>query len=239
VIALIDYGAGNLTSVRKALTALGADFATPARPDECARFSAVIVPGVGNFAATSALVGRWRDAIADTVRGGTPLLGICLGMQWLFEGSDEAPEVPGLGMLEGRVTRLRGDAEAGLKIPHVGWNALKFRGPEGSAPRPGISGARPGISGADLSGPRSRMLAGLADGAHVYFTHSYAAPVTDACVAATTHGEAFAAVVERDNVFGVQFHPEKSSDAGLQIIRNFLEVAGHVPAAPRRAEAEC
>jgi len=221
VIALIDYGAGNLTSVRKALTALGAAFATPSQPEECARYSAVIVPGVGNFAATSGLVGPWRDAIAETVRRGTPLLGICLGMQWLFEGSDEAPEVPGLGVLEGRVTRLRGNAEAGLKIPHVGWNALSFRGPTGSAPRP------------------PRMLAGLDDGAHVYFTHSYAAPVTSACVAATTHGQTFAAVVERDNVFGVQFHPEKSSDAGLQIIRNFLEVTRSLSAAARRAEAEC
>ena len=228
MIALIDYGAGNLTSVRKALTALGADFAIPARPEECARFSAVIVPGVGHFAATSALVGPWRDAIAETVHRGTPLLGICLGMQWLFEGSDEAPEVPGLGVLEGRVTRLRGDAKAGLKIPHVGWNALNFRGPAGSAPHRPL-----------LSGPRSRMLAGLADRAHVYFTHSYAAPVTDACVAATTHGDTFAAVVERDNVFGVQFHPEKSSEAGLQIIRNFLEVTRSLSAAARGAEAEC
>ena len=235
MIALIDYGAGNLTSVRKALTALGADFAIPARPEECARFSAVIVPGVGNFAATSALVGPWRDTIAETARCGTPLLGICLGMQWLFEGSDEAPEVPGLGVLEGRVTRLRGNPGAGLKIPHVGWNALNFRGPEGSAPQR----HNHTMSGADLSGPRSRMLAGLEDGAHVYFTHSYAAPVTDACVAATTHGETFAAVVERGNVFGVQFHPEKSSDAGLQIIRNFLEVTRTLPAAATRAEAEC
>jgi glutamine amidotransferase len=199
VIALIDYGAGNLTSVRKALTALGADFATPARPEDCARFSALIVPGVGNFAATSALVGPWRDTIADTVRRGTPLLGICVGMQWLFEGSDEAPEVPGLGVLKGRVTRLRGDAEAGLKIPHVGWNALDFRG-------------------------TARILKGLPSHSHVYFTHSYAAPVTDACVAATTHAHPFAAIVERDNVSGVQFHPEKSSDAGLQIIRNFVDI---------------
>lgn len=222
MIALIDYGAGNLTSVRKALTALGADFATPAKPEECARFSALIVPGVGNFAATAALVGAWRNTISATVRRGTPLLGICLGMQWLFEGSDEAPEVPGLGVLKGRVTRLRGNAEAGLKIPHVGWNALNFRVPEGSAPR----------------GP-SRILAELPNSAHVYFTHSYAAPVTDACVAATTHGETFAAVVERNNVFGVQFHPEKSSDAGLQIIRNFLEVTRSVSAAAHGAEAEC
>jgi glutamine amidotransferase len=214
VIALIDYGAGNLTSVRKALTALGADFATPARPEECSRFSAVIVPGVGNFAATSALVGRWRDTIAETARRGTPLLGICLGMQWLFEGSDEAPEVPGLGVLEGRVTRLRGNPDLGLKIPHVGWNALDFR-------------------------RTARILSGLEPHPHVYFTHSYAAPVTDACVAATTHGETFASVVERGNVFGVQFHPEKSSDAGLQIIRNFLEVTRTLSAAAPRVEAEC
>jgi glutamine amidotransferase len=135
-------------------------------------------------------------------------------MQWLFEGSDEAPEVPGLGVLKGRVTRLRGNPEAGLKIPHVGWNALDFRG-------------------------TARILSGLEPQSHVYFTHSYAAPVTDACVAATTHGETFAAIVERGNVFGVQFHPEKSSDAGLQIIRNFLEVTRNLSAAAPRAEAEC
>jgi glutamine amidotransferase len=214
VIALIDYGAGNLTSVRKALTSLGAEFATPAAPAELSRFSAVIVPGVGHFAATEALVGPWRDAIGAAVRGGTPLFGICLGMQWLFEGSDEAPEIPGLGVLPGRVVRLRGNAEERLKIPHVGWNALQMR-------------------------PDARILARLEPGAHVYFTHSYAAPVTDDCVAATTHAEPFAAVVERGNVFGVQFHPEKSSDAGLQILRNFLDLTQGSPAVARRAEAGC
>jgi len=214
VIALIDYGAGNLTSVRKALTALGAEYATPASPDELARFSALIVPGVGHFAATSALVGPWRDTIGAAVRAGTPLLGICLGMQWLFEGSDEAPDVPGLGVLPGRVTRLRGNAEERLKIPHVGWNALDFRG-------------------------TARILAGLEPHAHVYFTHSFAAPVTADCVAAASHAETFAAVVERGNVFGVQFHPEKSSEAGLRIMRNFLEVARGSSAEARSAEAEC
>lgn len=200
MIALIDYGAGNLTSVRKALASLGAEFATPASPEECSRFSALIVPGVGHFAATAALVGPWRDAIGSAVRSGTPLFGICLGMQWLFEGSDEAPEVPGLGVLPGRVARLQGNTAERLKIPHVGWNALDFKG-------------------------STRILGGLEPGAHVYFTHSYAAPVTTDCVAATTHADTFSAVVERGNVFGVQFHPEKSSDAGLRIIRNFLEVA--------------
>ena len=197
MIALIDYGAGNLTSVRKALSALGADFAVPASPDECAGAAGLIVPGVGHFAATAALEGPWKNAIASAVGDGMPLLGICLGMQWLFEGSDEAPEVSGLGVIPGRITRLQGDAAHRLKVPHVGWNALDFRG-------------------------GARLLAGLTTGAQVYFTHSYAAPVTPACVAATTHANTFASVVERDNIFGVQFHPEKSSDAGLQIIRNFL-----------------
>jgi imidazole glycerol-phosphate synthase subunit HisH len=214
VIALIDYGAGNLTSVRKALTALGADYDTPASPGELRRFSAVIVPGVGNFAATAALIGPWREAIGAAVRGGTPLFGICLGMQWLYEGSDEAPDVPGLGVLPGRVTRLQGNAEQRLKIPHVGWNALDFT-------------------------RDARILAGLEARSHVYFTHSFAAPVTADCVAATTHAETFAAVVERGNVFGVQFHPEKSSEAGLRIIRNFLEAVRGLPAVARRAEAGC
>jgi glutamine amidotransferase len=210
VIALIDYGAGNLTSVRKALTALGADFMVPRTPADCDEVRGVIVPGVGHFAATAALEGEWRDAIALKVASGTPLLGICLGLQWLFEGSDEAPKVRGLGALPGRIVRLRGDAEQRLKIPHVGWNALEFRRPATATPTNG----------------GSQLLCGLSSGAQVYFTHSYAAPVTDACVAATTHAETFAAVVERDNIFGVQFHPEKSSDAGLTILRNFLSVCG-------------
>ncbi len=207
MIALIDYGAGNLTSVRKALTALGAEFTTPRSPEELAQASGVIVPGVGNFAATAALKGRWREAIANAVAAGTPLLGICLGMQWLFEGSDEAPEVGGLGVLPGRVSRLHGNAEQRLKIPHVGWNALDA---------PPACGAPQTLKG--------RLLAGLSPQPYVYFTHSYGAPVTADCTASTTHAESFAAVVERGHVFGVQFHPEKSGDAGLQILRNFLTV---------------
>ncbi len=199
MIALIDYGAGNLTSVRKALDALNADARTPASPAAIAGAAGLIVPGVGHFSATEALVGPWRDAVRRAVSAGTPLLGICVGMQWLFEGSDEAPDVPGLGVLAGRVERLDGNAEQRLKIPHVGWNAIEM-------PRP------------------SRLLAGLAPGTHVYFTHSYAAPVTPDCVGATRHASAFAAAVERDLIFGVQFHPEKSGDAGLRILRNFLDV---------------
>ena len=209
MIALVDYGAGNLTSVRKALTAIGAEYRTPAAPDECAGATGVIVPGVGHFAATGRLDGPWRAAIAASVARGTPLFGICVGMQWLFDGSEEAPEVPGLGVLPGQVRRLKGDRATRLKVPHVGWNALE-------PPSPGASGSQ--------AFPPSRILAGLDPGAHVYFTHSYAAPVTPDCIGAATHAEPFAAVVERDRIFGVQFHPEKSSDAGLRILRNFLEL---------------
>jgi imidazole glycerol-phosphate synthase subunit HisH len=195
VIALIDYGAGNLTSVRKALSALQADVHTPATPADLDAASGIIVPGVGHFASTAALAGGWRDAILARVRSGVPLLGICLGMQWLFEGSEEAPDVPGLGLIQGRCVRLSGP----VKIPHVGWNSLETTKP-------------------------SRLLAAVGDGAQVYFTHSYAAPVTPECAAVTTHATTFAAAIERDLIFGVQFHPEKSSAAGLRIVRNFLDV---------------
>jgi glutamine amidotransferase len=201
VIALVDYGAGNLTSVRKAFTTLGASYFTPTAPGECEHVTAIVVPGVGHFDATSAIDQPWLRVIRASVARGVPLFGICVGMQWLFEGSDEAPGVAGLGVLAGRIQRLAGDAVQRMKVPHVGWNALDFTKP-------------------------ARLLQGLTSGAQVYFTHSFAAPVTDACAASTTHANTFASVVERDNVFGVQFHPEKSSDAGLRILRNFLDIAG-------------
>ena len=129
MIALIDYKAGNLTSVRKALSFLGVDFVVPESPAECAGAQGLIVPGVGHFSATRALDDRWRQAILDAVHAGTPLLGICVGMQWLFEGSEEAPDVPGLGLMPGRIARLETDAATRLKVPHVGWNALEIRQP--------------------------------------------------------------------------------------------------------------
>ena len=198
MIALVDYGAGNLTSVRKALSALGAAFETPVEPAELAGAAGIIVPGVGHFAATSRLDDSWRSAILERVDRGTPLFGVCVGMQWLFEGSEEAPGTPGLGLLNGCCVRLLAD-KPGLKVPHVGWNSL-------TQPR------------------SSRLLNGVAPASQVYFTHSYAAPVTADCVAITTHSAPFAAAVERERVFGVQFHPEKSADTGLTIIRNFLDV---------------
>jgi len=206
MIALIDYGAGNLTSVRKALAALGADVHVPGAPDELAEASGVIVPGVGNFKATAAITGAWREAIIGVVSNGRPLLGICLGLQWLFEGSTEAPDCPGLGLMGGQCDRLpsiipdsAGESQT-LKIPHVGWNALHF-------PR------------------RSALFEDINEGAQVYFTHSYAAPATHDAAAVTSYGISFAAGVERGQVFGVQFHPEKSGDVGLQVLKNFLNRA--------------
>jgi imidazole glycerol-phosphate synthase subunit HisH len=193
MIALIDYRAGNLTSVRKALAAVGAEFFTPSLPGDLARARGVIVPGVGHFAATRALDDAWRRAIGAAVDANVPLLGICLGLQYLFDGSDEAPDICGLGLLHGRSTVL----PPTVKVPHVGWNAL-------NAVR------------------RSRILDGVTPGTQVYFTHSYAAPVTEACVASTTHSVTFAAVVEHERIAGVQFHPEKSGDAGLRVLRNFV-----------------
>ena len=205
MIALIDYKAGNLTSVRKALAAIHAEVFTPETPEDLAKASGIIVPGVGHFAATRALDERWVEAVVASLGEGRPLLGICLGMQWLFEGSDEAPDLPGLGLLGGRCYRLGSTgAHERLKIPHVGWNNMVLRG-EGS------------------------IVEGVPDQSQVYFTHSYVAPVTGDTVAATEHGQTFASVVQRGQVAGVQFHPEKSGEVGLQILRNFaaLAVAPH------------
>jgi len=202
VIALIDYKAGNLTSVRKALAAIHADVFTPEAPDDLGKALGIIVPGVGHFGATRALNREWIEAILARVGEGCPLLGICLGMQWLYEGSEEAPDLPGLGLLAGSCRRLRPSGEdARIKVPHVGWNSL------------------------DRSGEGS-IVEGVPQGAQVYFTHSYIAPVTNYTVAATEHGEVFASIVQRGQVAGVQFHPEKSGDVGLTVLRNFQRMVG-------------
>jgi len=198
VIALIDYGAGNLTSVRKGFKAAGADLMTPTDPADLAKVAGIVVPGVGNFGATSALSGGWMRAVRGAAERRVPLLGICLGMQWLFEGSDEAPDVPGLGLISGYCARL--PQTGGLKVPHVGWNSLH-------RPR------------------ESRLLGGVDEATQVYFTHSFAAPVTGETAATCEHGTEFAAAVERDHIFGVQFHPEKSGDAGIRILTNFVAAA--------------
>ena len=201
-IALIDYRAGNLTSVKKAFAAIGADLFVPDQPAELDRADALVVPGVGHFGATGALAGLWTKAIRTSTEEGRPLLGICLGMQWLFDGSDEAPEREGLGLLEGRCYRLPSEPDGTpVKIPHVGWNALD-------------------VTRADS------IVDGVTPGSQVYFTHSYAAPMTPDTVAVTEHGRRFASVVQRGHVAGVQFHPEKSGDIGLRVLKNFLRLAG-------------
>ena len=194
-IALIDYGAGNLTSVRKGFDAAGAHVFTPTAPGELDDAAGVVVPGVGHFGATAALSGDWRAAILGAIERGTPMLGICLGLQWLFESSTEAPDLAGLGAMPGRCERL----PPIVKVPHVGWNSLEVLRP-------------------------SAILNGVADGTQVYFTHAYAAPLAGETVAATTHGKRFTAVVERDSLFGVQFHPEKSGEAGIQVLANFVAI---------------
>jgi imidazole glycerol-phosphate synthase subunit HisH len=196
VIALIDYHAGNLTSVKKALASIGAEVVVPSAPEELADAAGVIVPGVGHFGATKALQGAWTEAILARVGEGRPLLGICLGMQWLYEGSDEAPDVPGLGLLSGCCYRL---GVRDVKVPHVGWNSLSIE-------------------------QKTSIVEGVAHGSQVYFTHSYVGPVNGDTIAVTEHGESFAAIVQRGHVAGVQFHPEKSGEVGLRILRNFMEL---------------
>lgn len=198
MIAVVDYGAGNLTSVLKGLRAAGGEPRVTAAAADLAAATAVVIPGVGHFGATAALDEAMRKALLAFADSGRPLLGICLGLQFLFEGSSEAPGVPGLGLLHGECGLLPGSPDR--KVPHVGWNTLTIRRP-------------------------SPLLDGISDGTQVYFTHSYAAPVTDATIATTDHGVAFASVVQRANVFGVQFHPEKSADAGVGLLRAFAQIS--------------
>jgi glutamine amidotransferase len=202
MIALVDYKAGNLTSVRKALGAVGAEFFTPETPADLDRADAIIVPGVGHFGATRNIDQAWVSRIRAKVDAGRPLLGICVGMQWLYDASEEAPELAGFCMMHGTCRRLSStEGDARLKVPHVGWNSLDIRRPDW-------------------------IVDGVPNGSQVYFTHSYAPPITADTVAATTHGDSFTAVVQRGHVAGVQFHPEKSGDIGLRILRNFVERAG-------------
>lgn len=196
-VAVLDYGVGNLASVLKALAFVDASPERVADPASVVDAGAIVIPGVGHFESTRFLNDSWRDAIGSAIARGVPALGICLGMQWLFEGSTEAPMVPGLGVMAGSSSILSGD----VKVPHVGWNSLDRRGRD------------------------SVLLRGVGDGAAAYFTHSYAAPVTDAAITTTTHGRAFASTVERGHVMGVQWHPEKSGPVGLAVLSNFVTFA--------------
>ena len=197
-VTVIDYKAGNLTSVLKALRHLGAE---PEVTDDdtavVAGAERIVLPGVGHFQATDRLDATGLTAaIRAAIAKGIPFLGICVGMQWLYAGSSEAADKQGLTHFSERCTRFPDGHE---KVPHVGWNSIEVRA-------------------------GSRLLADVGPGEFVYFTHSFKAPVTADTAAITSYIEPFSSAVERENVFGVQFHPEKSGDTGLKILKNFLEV---------------
>ena len=201
MIAMIDYDAGNIKSVEKALQKLGADVVITKDPQEILNADKVILPGVGSFGDAMNNLKKYGldEVIHQVVEKGTPFLGICLGLQLLFERSDESPEAVGLGILKGEIFRIP-DAE-GLKIPHMGWNSLHLQN-------------------------NGRLFNGLKENDYVYFVHSYYLKAEDESIvkATTNYSVNIHASVEKDNVFACQFHPEKSSDVGLQILKNFVEL---------------
>jgi len=202
MIALIDYGSGNLRSAEKALARVGGDVRIVSDRASVLAADAVVLPGVGAFGDCVRGLSELglAAAIREFIGTGKPFLGICVGLQMLFQGSAESPGVAGLGILPGTVPRF---PHNGLKVPHMGWNRLQFR--RGDCP----------------------LLAGVADGSHVYFVHSYyGQPANpDVVAAATSYGREFASVLWRDNVFATQFHPEKSQAVGLQMLANFARLA--------------
>ncbi len=201
MVAIIDYDAGNIKSVEKALLYLGADVEVTRDRDKILAADHVILPGVGAFGDAMNKLKEYglTDTIREVAKRHTPLLGICLGLQLFFDGSDESPNVQGLGICKGQIKRI--PKKDGLKIPHIGWNSLQF-------PHQG------------------RLFRGIAEDSFVYFVHSYYLEADDASIVTATceYGVTVQASVEQDNVFACQFHPEKSSETGLQILKNFLEV---------------
>lgn len=201
MVAIIDYDAGNIKSVEKAVALLGQKAVLTRDREEILAADHVILPGVGNFGDAMEKLHRYGlvSVIRETAEKKIPFLGICLGLQLMFESSEEAPGVEGLRLLPGKIVRIP-DAE-GLKIPHIGWNSLNF-------PNEG------------------RLFQGIAQGAYVYFVHSYYLRADDLQIvkAATEYGTTIHASVERDNLFACQFHPEKSSETGLRILENFLDI---------------
>ncbi len=202
MIAVIDYKAGNLTSVVKALNFLGAETQITQDPEVVRQASKIVLPGVGHFQATKLLTDLGiTEAVRESVARGTLFLGVCVGLQWLFERSTEAPGIAGLGHFSGVCERFPCTYKsAELKSPHVGWNSLE-----------GIRSD-------------SRLLKNIEPGEFVYYTHSWRAPVVQATASVTNYGGEFTGVVEQDNVMGVQFHPEKSSATGLRVLKNFVEL---------------
>lgn len=201
MVAIIDYDAGNIKSVEKAMALLGQHVEVTREPELIRSADKVILPGVGSFGDAMGKIRQYGldEVIRQVVEKGIPFLGICLGLQLLFERSDEAPGVSGLGILKGEILRI--PDTPGLKIPHIGWNSLEF-------PREG------------------RLFRGLPEESYVYFVHSYYLKAADEKIvtAAAEYGVKIHASVEKDRVFACQFHPEKSGDAGLRILQNFVEL---------------
>jgi glutamine amidotransferase len=196
MIAIVDYGAGNLNSVKKAFDHLCAEVVVTDQAGTVAAADKIVFPGVGHFSSLEALDrSGLREALLQGASAGKPFLGICLGMQWLFEGSEECAEIAGAGMFSGKCRQF----PSSVKSPHVGWNSLAVR-------------------------DGSRLLRGVAQDSFVYYTHSFYAPVVVETSAASEYGLQFTAAVERGNIFGVQFHPEKSAEVGLAILKNFCEI---------------
>ena len=207
MIAIADYGIGNLGSVTKAFRRTGAEVLLSGEPDALRRADALVLPGDGAFAATMAEVERRGlvPVLREAVEAGKPLLGICIGMQLLFEESEEHGRHAGLGFLPGRVRRFEGD----LPVPHMGWNRLRAR-------------------------RKHPILDGIPDGAHVYFVHSYYCEASDdVVIASSDYGRDFAAIVGKGNVLGVQFHPEKSQEVGLRMVASFVGIVASRRACPR------
>lgn len=200
MIAMIDYDAGNIKSVEKALQFLGEEVVITRSPNEILSAEKIILPGVGAFGDAMEKLKQYGlvPVIKQAVEKKIPFLGICLGLQLLFESSEESPGVEGLGILKGRILRI---PEDGLKVPHIGWNSLHYPN-------------------------KSRLFSGIEEGAYVYFVHSYylAAEEQEIVSATTEYGVTIHASVEKENIFACQFHPEKSSDAGLMILKNFVNI---------------
>jgi imidazole glycerol-phosphate synthase subunit HisH len=194
---IVDYGAGNIRSVQNTLDELGAAFKVTNDPNDVTKAEKIILPGVGHFGQMMQAIDRLRlrDVLLERIHAGIPFLGICIGLQCLFEGSEESPASRGLGLFPGSVCRFVGDA----RIPHMGWNSLEKTRP-------------------------SKLLAQLEDGTFTYFAHSYYAPLNEATAATCTYLHPYSAVLEKDNVYAVQFHPEKSGPVGLHVVKNFLEI---------------
>ncbi|MBF0634942.1 MAG: imidazole glycerol phosphate synthase subunit HisH [Nitrospinae bacterium] len=198
-IVIVDYDAGNLRSVQKAFEKIGAKAVVSRNPEDVVNAEALVLPGVGAFGECMAHLEKFGlvGAVKDFIASGRPFLGICVGYQILFEGSEESPGVTGLGVFKGQCLKFTPPREAGLKVPHMGWNQVRYT-------------------------KSGKLFDGVADGSDFYFVHSYyPKPEEDIAVASTEYGVPFASAVERGSVFAVQFHPEKSQQAGLAVLRNF------------------